>query len=44
MDGYLSLEDPYNILDKVKLLGYVNRDGSVPFDNPQHGVDAIEDD
>lgn len=44
MEGYLALEDPYNILDKVKLLGYVNKDGSVPFLNPQKGIDAVNDD
>lgn len=44
MDGYLSLEDPYNIIDKIKQLGYINRDGSIPFDKPQSGIDAINDD
>lgn len=34
------LDDPHNIIEKVKQLGYVNKDGSVSFTAPQKGVDA----
>ena len=39
--NHLDLDDPHNILSKVKQLGYVSRDGSTPFKSPQKGVDAI---
>ena len=35
------LDDPHGILDRVKQLGYVHKDGSVAFTAPQRGVDAI---
>lgn len=35
------LDDPHNIIEKVKQLGYVHKDGSVAFTAPQKGVDAV---
>lgn len=35
------LEDPHGILDKVRQLGYINKDGSTAFTSPQKGVDAV---
>lgn len=34
------LDDPHNIIEKVKQLGYIYKDGSVSFTAPQKGVDA----
>lgn len=36
-----SLEDPHNILEKIKESGYVTKDGTTPFEKPQKGVDAV---
>lgn len=36
------LDDPHGILDRVKQLGYVHKDGSVAFTAPQKGVDAVD--
>lgn len=38
--SHKDLDDPHNIIEKVKQLGYVNKDGSVSFTAPQKGVDA----
>lgn len=35
------LDDPHGILDRVKQLGYVHKDGSIAFTAPQKGVDAV---
>lgn len=35
------LEDPHSIIDKVRQLGYIHKDGSISFTAPQKGVDAI---
>lgn len=37
------LDDPHNILERVKQLGYVHKNGSVAFTAPQKGVDAVTD-
>lgn len=38
--SHKDLDDPHNIIEKVKQLGYVYKDGSVSFTAPQKGVDA----
>lgn len=41
MRGYIELDDPHHIIDKVKELGYILKDGSLAFTAPQKGVDAV---
>lgn len=41
LEKHLSLEDPHNILNKILDFGYVTKDGTVGFTNPQKGVDAV---
>lgn len=38
--SHKDLDDPHNIIEKVKQLGYIYKDGSVSFTAPQKGVDA----
>lgn len=39
--SHADLDDPHNILEKVKQLGYILKDGSIAFTAPQKGVDAV---
>ncbi len=39
---HTELDDPHGIIDKVKEIGYVLKDGSIPFKAPQKGVDAVD--
>lgn len=39
--SHVDLDDPHGIIDKVKQLGYVHKDGSIAFTAPQKGVDAV---
>lgn len=43
MNQHLAAEDPHGTLAKVKAEKYVKSDGSVPFTNPQKGVEAVDD-
>lgn len=38
---HLDLEDPHSILEKIKDLGFVTKDGKLAFMSPQKGVDAV---
>lgn len=39
---HTDLDDPHGIIKKVKELGYIHKNGSVPFKAPQKGVDAVD--
>lgn len=39
--SHTDLDDPHNIIEKVKQLGYILKDGSIAFTAPQKGVDAV---
>lgn len=41
LKSHIELDDPHNILNKVKELGYVINDGSIAFTSPQKGVDGV---
>lgn len=43
LDEHIHSYDPHGTLQSVKNEHYVKRDGTVPFTNPQSGVDATED-
>ena len=40
-EEHISLNDPHNILEKIKDLGYITKDGKIAFTSPQKGVDAV---
>lgn len=37
------IEDPHGIIDKIKEVGYIHKNGSIAFTAPQKGVDAKAD-
>lgn len=39
--SHSDLDDPHNIINRVKQLGYILKDGSMAFTAPQKGIDAI---
>lgn len=39
---HLNDYDPHHILDEINKLHFIKQDGSVPFNQPQKGVDAID--
>lgn len=41
---HINNNDPHSILEKIKKLGYVKNDGSVPFTSPQKGIEAEYED
>lgn len=43
LDEHIYASDPHGTLDSVRKEHYVKRDGSVPFTQPQSGVDAAKD-
>lgn len=42
IQDHLNHDDPHNIMDKVRAEKFVKQDGSVPFRNPQKGIDAVD--
>lgn len=42
LNDHLNQFDPHHILDEVHKERFVKQDGSIPFRNPQKGVDAVD--
>lgn len=42
IQDHLNMDDPHNIMSKVREQKYVKQDGTIPFRSPQKGVDAID--